>query len=474
MKLVYSLLGIVLINSMSFAQSHTGIRMGNYSGVNGLIQNPASSSTSFIKWDVNIIAGGFFIYNGYQYVENTNLIHAVQNMDNLAFRSRTTDASVSANNDLLFYSFSDIKGHFDFGTSGFITGPSFMLKFEKFSMGMFINNRMAFGGNNADGNLSQTSLDEWQFLESKTFDKMDAAALVWSEIGLNFSTRYMNKRNRKAYLGINLKYNLGFDGFYVHNTKQATVQAISETGQLASGGPVEYAFATGAEHNLDSYTPGINGKGFGLDIGIQYIFKSFDRRPYHWRLGGSITDIGYVRFTKNAEKHFIPEGTNYTINYDKLLETLTIEKLVAESSFQIFGNPTTSRVGSEFTIITPVALRLTGDYSMTPNWFFGMAFTRRLDFSANTVEHENILLSTLRYERSFFELGSSLVLYNDIHPRAGVWMRIGPLTIGSDNIASIFIKQTQLTGTDFYFALKIHDFKKPKTGYDPIENCNFR
>lgn len=464
---------LALLSLNAFGQDEVGLRNGNYSGVNGVFQNPSFSSTSFLKWDLNLFAGGFFVDNGYIYIENSSLLHSGLNSGNLTFNSTNPEEIAKQPSNPLYYSFFDPTRDFDFGFNAFLTGPSLALRFENFSIGGFMNFRIAFGANNIDKDLSQPSLDSWTIFESKDFDPMDAAALVWTEIGLNLSKRLVKKRDHEIYGGVNLKYNIGFDGFYVKSENDARVTAITDTTQQAVGGPVEYAFATGLDRDNEGYTPGLNGSGFGIDIGAQYIIKTFDERPYQWKLGASLLDLGYVTFTSNAEVHQVPQGDNYIIDYESLLETFTINHIVGEASTQIFGNPTESRVGSSFIVYTPFALNLTADYSINPNWYWGMMITRRLDFSAKVVERDNIMMTSLRYERKGFELGANLSVYNDIHPRVGAWIRLGPLTMGSDNITSIFLNQPRLTGTDLYFALRMYPFRGKGYDKDPLENCNF-
>lgn len=456
-----------------FAQDETGLRMGNYSGVNGLMLNPAQSNSSFLSWDLNIMAGGFFVYEGYNYVENTNLFHFLLNRDNLTYRGTDPEAAgIDPAKALYFDSFNPIFD-FDVSANAFITGPSLSLRFKKFATGIYINNRFAFGGNNIDRNLSEPSLANWNPLEAKTFDAMDAAGMAWTEIGLNFSTNIVKNRSKIISIGINLKYNLGYDGFYVKNHESGSAVAINDSLQIATGGPAEYGLATGLSGDNSNYDLGINGKGFGVDLGMTLILRSSDSRPYKMKFGAAILDLGYVHFNKNAQYHYFPASSGLEIDYLDLLETLTIDALVSKSSEQVFGDPTASRAGSEFNILTPLALNLSLDYAITKYWYWGSQITRRMDVSSRVIERENIMMSSLRYENQSFEMGLNLTIYNDFYPRMGTWFRIGPVTLGSDNIGSLVLKQDQFTGSDFYFAIKVNNYKRKYRENDPLENCNF-
>src|ERR1700761_1643719 len=45
----------------TFAQTYPGYRTGNYTGVNGVVFNPANIADNRFKWDVNIFAINGFV-----------------------------------------------------------------------------------------------------------------------------------------------------------------------------------------------------------------------------------------------------------------------------------------------------------------------------------------------------------------------------------------------------------------------------
>lgn len=473
MKIRVGICSLILLSTPLLAQEEIGLRISNYSGVYGSQLNPSSFQSGKFKWDISLLGGGFFVHNDYQYVENTNLIHSLLNSGSLTFRDQNPD-NVLYNPNALYYNFADVTRDMSNSFNAFISGPAISMRFSSFSIGLFTNFRIAMGANNIDKDLDNPSIEEWTFLETKFFDKMDAAGLVWGEIGLNIGGNISKTRHRSIDIGLNLKYLGGLDGFYVDLEERSKATGIFDTLQLVNGGPIEYGFSTGISGDNSGYNPQINGSGFGIDLGLNYFLNSSNNRSYLWKIGASLLDLGYIKFNQNAQQHYIPQGDNYQINYDELINSSTIDELVANASNQTFGNPTESKIGSEIIIYTPFAFSIQADYSITPRWYINTLLVRRLDFSPKTVERENILAVSIRYETKIFELGGHLSLYNDIYPRMGAWLRIGPLTVGSDNIGSVVIKQTQLRGTDVYFALRINPFRRKSNGRDRYELCNFK
>ena len=94
---------------------------------------------------------------------------------------------------------------------------------------------------------------------------------------------------------------------------------------------------------------------------------------------------------------------------------------------------------------------------LTKHVFANLHLSRRFIISPKQIEKENIVVTSIRYETRFFELGLPFTLYNDNDLRLGLWVRIGPIIIGSDNFAPIFIEQNQLSGADIYFAIRINN-----------------
>ena len=76
-------------------------------------------------------------------------------------------------------------------------------------------------------------------------------------------------------------------------------------------------------------------------------------------------------------------------------------------------------------------------------------------FKGNAVERSDLLAVTPRYENRWFEFGIPVSIYRWKDIRMGTYVRLGPLTIGTETLNSWLIPG-QLEGSDIYFALKIN------------------
>jgi hypothetical protein len=450
------------------AQNQIGLRNSNYSGVNSLELNPSSFSFSPLKWDVNIVSGGLFFENDYLYVENTNFFDLIGHNGPFLFRSTSPEAIASGDDpDALYYNYFDATRRMNNTLNAFVGLPSVAFKYKNIALGVFINARTSLGLNRLDEDLDYFSIEQWPEGLTKTIDPTSIAGMTWSEIGINAGLQVYEDEGKEIHVGATVKYLMGYEGFYAKSENTSQVTEINDT-LLFRGGPYEYGVASSSLGNSSFNT---NGNGFGLDIGINYLAKSFDRRPYKYRVGASIIDLGYIHFDENAQQHFFTASDLYDVARNSLTQITDLNTLVNIASEQAFGNDSESLQDNEFTLFTPTALSIQFDYAFDPNWYIGGVVNQRLKFSNRMVDRENIMVVAPRYDSQWFEAGVPLTVYNMSKVRLGAWFRMAFLTVGSEHIGSLFVKEPQFSGADIYFAIKINSFsRKRKSG---PERCNF-
>ena len=434
----------------AYAQNQQGLQVSNYSGTTGLGYNPSSFQAGSLKWDVTILSGGVFAETDYIYLKNTSLI-ALFGTDKPFVNFDEEGANTSAN--FIYYQFRDAQSEMANSISAFAGSPAFALRLNKhFSIGFYAKMRQGFSANNLDPQLTQPSISDWLVNETRSIQPTKLTAMLWSEYALNLAYGYA-KGNKVFSYGINAKFLNGHQALFVNSPNPLDLTKPSDDLETPPT-EMQYGFTYFDEQfNLNS-----NGQGFGLDLGFAIQDREYFKETGTWKFALAVADLGFINFKNNSEQHLINTDQVTTIPDNTFDQANNLREFSRELSNALSGDPNTSYQSSRFTMFTPAALNLSVDYHLSKHLFANLNVSRRLVFNSKQLEKENIAVTSLRYETRFLELGVPLTLYNDRDLRAGAWVRIGPLVIGSDNIAPWFIKQNQLSGADFYFTLRINSW----------------
>lgn len=216
--------------------------------------------------------------------------------------------------------------------------------------------------------------------------------------------------------------------------------------------------------------------GMGVDLGFTYQKMigaattyypnsprlGCGRRPYKFKLGVSILDIGNIKFSE--------ENTNY-VGYDidgfewfNYSDIDVDETNANEFLVQAEDEPETGIVRNPSKIRLPTALSLQYDYNayydliyLNVSWIQGMPISKK-KFG---IRRANFLSFTPRFETKFLEVAVPMSLYEYRYPQIGLAARIWLITIGTDKLGS-FMGRSNTYGTDIYFHLKIPLTRHPK------------
>ncbi len=449
-----------------FGQNQLGLHTGHYSGTAGLSANPAAFQASPYQWDVTLLSGGTFVENDYLQIENTSVFNLI--FKDIALVDGTFDEGLATSENQKIYRFIDATKPMHNAVNSFAGAPAFAKRLnKKWSFGFYAKARLAFNANFVHPMWSYPQLNDWDYGQTKTSDPIWVTGMMWTEFALNVATtKTINGLN--VSMGVNAKYLMGNDGLYafVPNATDITLypQDYEVDAQIA-----HYGFT-----NLDEgFSFARKGNGLGADIGIIIENKTNENERGKWRTSISIIDIGWVTFNNNAQNHTTTATNNSQLNRASLNTITSLNEFAQTISSEVMGSPTASLVGNRFTILTPTALLVGIDYKMSKNLYAQFEISRHLILHPQQLQRDNYITISSRYQTSWFEFGVPLILYNDVDLRAGLWLRMGPLTVGSDNFTTLFIPQQRLTGTDIYFALRINDFTfaKNRNKKNSPEDC---
>lgn len=457
-------IGSLALGISTSAQDELGLRSSNYSGVNRLTLNPAAMVGSPTKWSFNIVGAGVFVNTKYLYLENTNGINALKRTSDIQLSPSLNDGESSTNGDALYLNFYDANKRMGTSLNTFKALPSFVFQKNQKSFGVIFNARAAVSANRVDPDLDYFSVANWENGTIKNIDKLKTAGASWGEVGLHYGQILSSSKHSQLSIGGTVKYLLGTDAYFVKSTALSDITKFTDS-VLLSNSEVSYGIATGLNDDLSGYHGGINGHGLALDLGVEYKISSRDwSKPYQWKFSAAILDLGFIRFGKNAQKHRINLEESFDILTESYGDIESIEDLYAINSTEALNDPLQSKVADKFNILTPTGISLQVDYAVHRSFYINATFNRRIRFAGPQVERENFFSLTPRVESKWFEFGLPLVLYNDIEPRIGMWVRLAYLTIGSDNFNSLVFKQERLHGADIYFALNVLGFDREKKG----------
>ncbi|MEP3836615.1 MAG: DUF5723 family protein [Algibacter sp.] len=468
------LLVFIMATLMVEAQSYLGFLTDNYSGVHGVISNPANITDSRFKTDINL--GGISVFGGNDYY-GINVWDATKNGYNFDMESKINSNGVNsaiANTDIL--------------------GPSFMVNLSKNSaLAVFTRVRGFVNINDIDG-ASIAAIDDnssQDFIINEA--QVNGLGHAWGEAGITYARTLINQNKHFLKGGVSLKYLQGLGSVFATGTNvyvdydaDGTVFFGGETtGSISSSGDVTYARS--AEFDNDDYNFKLpdNANGIGVDLGFVYElrpnykdYKTSKSSPYNinhknkykLKVGLSITDIGFIDYKEGINETF--DVSFEDLNQDDYEDTA--------EDLGDFLNTYYMRVNSEtgYVIDLPTALHLNVDYSFSNTIYFNLntdySLISRSRVTASRVA--NLVSFTPRYESKWFSFYLPLTVIENNGFRVGYGFRAGPLYVGSGSIASAFSSDNNRQA-DIYAGLKVpvyHQAAKDKDGdgiYDKLDDC---
>ncbi|APD08004.1 hypothetical protein UJ101_02505 [Flavobacteriaceae bacterium UJ101] len=447
------------------AQEQFNFKADNYAGINGVLLDPTHNLSNPNNWDVNIIGVDAFAQNNYSYISDASLLSLLIKGDlevaepingiTGATRKRTWD----------FYSTSEDK---DAYVQVDVLGPSGSMRINYHNtIGLFTRARVVASARNIDSGFNYYNFNEINFGTPFTADKSDLQGAAWAEIGLNYAKVLKDSKEYKFSTGVNLKYLIGTDAAYAVNHRR--VGAVAEQDTIVFNNlDVEVGVVTGSEMydeaTAGEYSLKKNGSGLAMDLGFTFEKKKYPTDilidtdvTYKWKLNASILDIGRIKY-KNAEVHRYTLDGEQLIDFEQAGDTETIEQYFQDLSMQVYGDSIQSKIGNDFIIGLPTALNLNFDYGLSDRWYVKTNIVQRVPVFENSLKRSNVVNVNGRYQKNWFGISGGITAYEYQNVYLGGSLRMGPLTIGSDNFIPIAVPIKEMKGADFYFALKINSF----------------
>ncbi len=453
-----SLIAISCLLSCSqlFGQEQLGLRLDNYSGANAITLNPAANATCAFGWDVNLIGFGIGGSNNMAYIENASVGKTIRNAAKIG-----PDPALNIffkGTPALEYNFTDKPK--SFGSMVIrVMGPSFVVNLGSgHSFGLFSSVRAVLSSNSLPRVLNPYEMQRTVYGKSFDIDPFKIKGLIWGEWGINYAYKIGGDTEGGGLaMGVNLKFMKGFQGFFIDNLEGTKMTRLSKDTFRFDAMNGNIGFTT----NYDDKPTQSNGSGFGLDIGAILTTAADDNRPYEWRFGASILDLGSIKINRNTEVHQFLTKEGFVLSKQNF-EGLNAQDPRADALQRInqiaFKNPQATLKSNSMVFGLPTALQLQADFAVTKNIFINGLVIQRIQISDKILERDNLIALTPRYESHWLGASMPISVFNYKQVRVGLAARLAFLTIGTEHLMS-FMSNSNLYGTDFYMALKINPFK---------------
>lgn len=442
------------------AQEQLGLRLENFSGNRAVFLNPASTVSMPMKWDVNVASAGIFAENNYGLLQDASLSAVWRQRENfmlIAADDVTSETTLTPSTFIGDYNRDGRRRYLS--ALAVINGPSVLLRLrEEHTAGLFYNFRFGFGSANVPTTLSYYDYFNRDFFDPFPVAPFDGVAMAWEEVGFHYSYRYETAEGWFA-MGANVKNLRGKEAAFFENVNPIVLTKTGQDSLTTDLAVFEYGLTT-ASLDQSGYAHQTLGRGVGIDAGISATFGGFKDEGYNIKLGLAVIDIGRINFNRSTQKHRSEVNQTTTVAIDDFADLSSPDDypiLLRTFSQLTQGDSTATLIDDNFTIGLPTAVSIQADYSFNAQFYVNLTVVERISLgNINRLRRGNIIALTPRFEQRWLAAQVPLVFYDNRKTRVGLSFRLAYLTVGTDNIGSLFGRFSDLTGTDFYVGLKIN------------------
>jgi hypothetical protein len=478
MKRLFWICFLFIITEGAFAQLSLGQVTSNYSGIGGSTVNPAFMANTKLRADINIFSAHNFVENNYFYFPSHQ--SSLFKMANGAYEFELFPKPYGKGNRYVHTYYND-KSLKNVMLESRIIGPSLMVAVGEHMFAIRTGFRFMSSTRRLPYDMANFSYYTMDFKpQHNTYfvrDNYDMASMAWWEVGFSYAKVLMRGKSNHISAGITVSPLFGYSGAYVtggdtryivYNDDVLNVEQL--TGEFGFSLPIDYQ-----TDNINLMHPMVRGYGMGIDLGVswQYREKPYQKRlprncykkrfeDYKFKLGFSLLDVGWIRFSKNAEKHAFKNVHNNWIDVNQL-DYYNISEALEDASELFYGDPDSSLQARSFRIYLPTTVSMQFDYHIKDNWFINSIVAIPAMYASPMIERPVVIALTPRFESRFLEINVPLVLYDFRDPRVGLSIRLDGFTIGTDNIGC-FMGSRDITGADIYVSYRImlrNDGKNP-------------
>lgn len=464
MKKICQLIALLLITVNVNSQSYIGFLTDNYSGVHGVINNPANIADSKYKIDINLAGGSALFGNDYYGITPTRLLDENYSLRNDASRFPKEQNNIYGNIDVL--------------------GPSVLININKKSAFAFFTRYRSFYNIT---NFNGTELDKIQngFDENQAFTANLNNTFIttnnWAEIGFTYSSILIQENQHFVKGGFTFKYLKGLGNAYavtndfnIDYDPDEIAESSNTLGSISSDGELSYGFSENFRDNTNDVGPVSGAGALGLDVGLVYEWRPNEQfrkysgfNKYKVKVGLSVTDIGSITYDHIEERYNLDNTVTSQANFESIQSAEDFRKFYSIES-----------TGQTEKAVLPTAFHFNADWNINQKFYLNfntdLSLTKKT--KANRSHSVNMYSITPRYESKWLTLQTPISIQQYSGFQWGAGFRAGPIYVGSGSaITSLFKKDTK--ALDIYAGIKIPFFQpkskdKDKDGVpDKVDRC---
>ena len=441
------------------AQEMWGAANSNYAGQYGVGLNPASIVGVPYRWEIHFLSMDASVMNNYLYLKSQSKFLS-KSFKGESFESEKITDLYSKNPEKFAYGSMNLNY------------PSFIWAGKKWSAGFHLSTRLEVSATNIPYHLAKHLKEgfEYEQQQNTRYEVKDARAalLNWHEIGLTFAGVLFD--NQKYYIagGITLNNLYGLNAMYL-DIEHADYIVPTDTLLTVYDFAAEYGHAlpdNGTKGGDDPLAK--RGYGYSFTTGFQIYknrnenfydpcLKTKGEKPYDYRLGISMIDVGYLKYTKGTRTYsFDHLSTDWlgidTTNFEG------VEQADSILSQNFYGKFRESRDEHELTVFLPTALSVQMDVPFNGNFYVNLSVIQRVPLGKYSIRRANQIAITPRFESRRIEIALPVSYYELFRPRVGLSFRYNIFTIGTDMISPL-MGITDSYGADLYFGISWRNFK---------------
>ena len=486
MKRLLVLTFFFIVGARAFAQYPLSYGQSNLAGVQGVIYNPANLADNRLKIDIQLATV-------YAHVDNS-FINFSTPYPQIQVLNGKLDTFYYDENDIpefeSYYLEERLNGNQKtFSANVEVGGPSFMMNLkDRSGFAFFTRSRFAAHLAGLDESLLKIFMEDQDTRtpaykpkqhQIRHLDQeyeqgpMSIGAMAFQEFGLSYARVLDDHRENFWKAGASFKYLVGFGGVNARfdniNYQLTGIDSAQFTSVNGSYSYIKEDFFNQSGFGVGNFFGKDRlGRGVALDLGLVYEYRPNFRNTYYmmdrkrhedptiskykFRVGAALVDIGQINYKSYARQVNVgSDSTTLWNNFDSYKSPGDLPELDS-FAFAHFAGVDTS---NDFTMKLPASLNLDFDLQLSSNWYLGFRYMQSLrGKKVQGVRKPNRALTNIRYESEFFEFGTSFQFGKMRSPvQMGMYTRVGPVFIGSDNLGSL-INTKSSNGINLYAGVR--------------------